>query len=213
MSLDLMQASSSATSWDGAAVASVFAASQIPMALVNSERRYVKVNDAALAMFRYAREDVIGSKAARTARDADPLTGGAQWAELLRTNELYGERVVEDSSGAPIRVSFAAHAMSHNGEWLAMLVVLSARLEATGIGLVKTVGPEASNAAGGMLTAREREIVRYVALGHTSPEIAQFLSLSRYTVRAHIRTAMIKTESRTRAQLVAIALTRGLIEP
>lgn len=200
-------------SWDDGAMGLVFEASQIPMSLVNNERRYVKVNNAALALFRYAREDIIGSRAARTARDTDPLTGDAQWAELLRANELYGERVVEHSSGAPIRLSFAAHTTSQKGEWRALLVVLSARLEATGVGLLRTVCPEASSRAGGVLTAREREVVRYVALGHTSLEIAQLLFLSRHTVRTHIRKAMTKTESRTSAQLVAIALTGGLIEP
>jgi PAS domain S-box-containing protein len=206
------QAGSSAMSWDPE-VRSVFEASQIPMAVVNRDRRYVKVNKAALAVFGYARRDVIGAKAARTARDTNPLTGAFQWAELLRTNQVYGERVVENSSGAPIRVSFAAHAMSHNGEWRALLVALSAQLEATGVALIRTVGPEDSNAVSAMLTSREREIVRYVALGRSSPEIAGLLFLSRNTVRTHIRNAMTKTGSRTRAQLVSIALTRGLIEP
>jgi DNA-binding CsgD family transcriptional regulator len=213
MSPGLMQASNSAMGLDGGAVGQVFEASQIPMALVNSERCYVKVNDAALALFRYAREDIIGTKAGHTARDADPLIGHAQWAELLRTNEVYGVRVVEHSSGAPIRVGFAAHTTSHKGEWRALLVALSARLEASGIELIRKVDPEPSSAAGGTLTAREREIIRYVALGHSAPEIAEQLFLSRHTVNSHIRNAMIKTESHTRAQLVAIALTRGLIEP
>jgi PAS domain S-box-containing protein len=200
-------------SWEFDGAGSVFEASQIPMAVVDSERRYVRVNDAALAVFGYARGDLIGAKAARTARHTDPLVGSAQWAELVRTNQLYGELVVEHSSGTPIRVSFGAHALSENGEWLALLVALSAQLEDTGIPLIRTFGPDASSAPGGLLTGRECEIVRHVALGQSSPEIAALLFLSPNTVRTHIKKAMAKTEARTRAQLVAIALTRGLIEP
>jgi two-component system response regulator NreC len=61
------------------------------------------------------------------------------------------------------------------------------------------------------LTAREVEVLRLIALGHTSVEIARKLRLSPRTVethRAHIHT---KLELATRAQLVSYALRHGLL--
>ena len=62
------------------------------------------------------------------------------------------------------------------------------------------------------LTPREREIVRLIALGETTPQICAALFIAPDTVRSHVRNAMAKTGARTRAQLIAIALTDGLLE-
>ena len=59
------------------------------------------------------------------------------------------------------------------------------------------------------LTAREREIVRLVALGQTGPEIADELHIAHDTVRSHVRNAQDKLGARSRAQLVAVALAEG----
>ena len=56
------------------------------------------------------------------------------------------------------------------------------------------------------LSAREREIVRLVALGATGPEIADELRIAHDTVRTHVRNAMVKQGARSRAHLVAKAL-------
>jgi DNA-binding CsgD family transcriptional regulator len=64
----------------------------------------------------------------------------------------------------------------------------------------------------GELTAREREIVQFVALGHTSSQIAEELVISPATVGTHVRNAMVKVGARTRAHLVALevaAASRG----
>jgi DNA-binding NarL/FixJ family response regulator len=60
------------------------------------------------------------------------------------------------------------------------------------------------------LTAREREVVAWVATGRTNEEIARSLSLSPATVRTHAGRAMVKLNARTRAQLVVIAVRAGL---
>jgi PAS domain S-box-containing protein len=196
---------------DHAAVASVFDHSSIPMALLDRDRRYVRVNRAALHMFQYTAEDVIGATAAFSARDANPSIGQAQWEQLLRTNELYAERVVEHSSGAPIRISFAAHTTRLDGEWRALVVALSAHVEPGGAELIRTVEPDTSKPPAGPLSPREKEIITRVAFGETTQQIADELFLSRHTVRTHIRNAMFKTSTHTSAQLVAFALTHGLI--
>jgi two-component system response regulator NreC len=61
------------------------------------------------------------------------------------------------------------------------------------------------------LSAREIEVLRLTALGHTSIEIAQRLNLSRRTVETHRARIHGKLGLATRAQLVRYALGRHLI--
>ncbi len=64
---------------------------------------------------------------------------------------------------------------------------------------------------GGELSVREVEVLRLIALGYTSVEVARKLGISPRTVethRAHIHT---KLALRTRAELVRYALRRGLL--
>jgi two-component system, NarL family, response regulator NreC len=60
------------------------------------------------------------------------------------------------------------------------------------------------------LTAREVEVVRLIALGHTSAEMAEKLHLSSRTVETHRARIHRKLGLTTRAQLVRYALRRGL---
>lgn len=61
------------------------------------------------------------------------------------------------------------------------------------------------------LSVRETEILRLIALGHTSAEIAVKLHLSRRTVETHRARIYEKLELQTRAQLVQYALGRHLV--
>jgi DNA-binding CsgD family transcriptional regulator len=60
-------------------------------------------------------------------------------------------------------------------------------------------------------SAREREILSLLAEGETDAQIAEQLKLSPATVQTHVRNAKAKLGARTRAQAVALALSRGLI--
>jgi DNA-binding CsgD family transcriptional regulator len=61
----------------------------------------------------------------------------------------------------------------------------------------------------GGLTPREREALRLVAIGATTPQVAEELGISPETVRTHVRNAMNKLGARTRAQAIAIAMRDG----
>jgi len=63
----------------------------------------------------------------------------------------------------------------------------------------------------GGLTLREVEVLRLVALGKTSAEIATDLVLSRRTVERHISNIYNKTEVRSRAEATAFAFNSGLM--
>ncbi|MDX2024017.1 MAG: response regulator transcription factor [Deltaproteobacteria bacterium] len=61
------------------------------------------------------------------------------------------------------------------------------------------------------LTARELEILRRVANGHSNKEIAAALGISHNTVKNHIVGVMTKLSASDRTHAVTIALQRGLI--
>ena len=61
------------------------------------------------------------------------------------------------------------------------------------------------------LSPRETEVVRLIALGHTSAEIAAMLQLSRRTVETQRAKIYAKLAVTTRAELVRFALQRRLI--
>ena len=64
---------------------------------------------------------------------------------------------------------------------------------------------------GSHLTLREVEVLRQIALGHTSVEIARKLRLSPRTIETHRAHIQRKLGVRTRAELVRYALRRGLL--
>jgi len=68
------------------------------------------------------------------------------------------------------------------------------------------------NDAWDSLSEREQEVLKLVALGYTSAEIATQLSLSAKTVETYRARGMEKLGLRTRAALVKFALQEGLIK-
>jgi two-component system response regulator NreC len=72
-------------------------------------------------------------------------------------------------------------------------------------------GPAKEAGANGELTARETEVLRLVAQGYTSQQIADRLSISVNTVLTHRAHIMEKLDLRGRAELVRYALAKGLL--
>ncbi|HET6705431.1 response regulator transcription factor [Amycolatopsis sp.] len=75
-------------------------------------------------------------------------------------------------------------------------------------GAFSTGAPPSSTAP---VTAREYDVLRLVAAGHTNPEIGVELNLSINTVKTYLRTVMHKLAARNRAQLIANARGQGLL--
>jgi len=64
-----------------------------------------------------------------------------------------------------------------------------------------------------LLTARELEVLKLIAEGHTSKEIAAMLVISIKTVDRHRTNMLEKLGMRDRVELTRYAIRRGLIEP
>jgi DNA-binding CsgD family transcriptional regulator len=61
------------------------------------------------------------------------------------------------------------------------------------------------------LTAREAEVLRLVAAGHSNKEIAQRLALAQKTVARHVSNIFVKTGVSSRAGATAFAFERGIV--
>ncbi len=73
--------------------------------------------------------------------------------------------------------------------------------------------PESAAAPGpDDLTPREREVLELVARGGTNAEIAEQLNVSENTVKFHMKNILAKLHVRNRAEVVAFALSSGLIK-
>ena len=62
------------------------------------------------------------------------------------------------------------------------------------------------------LSGREREILRFIAEGKTTPEIAAALFLSPHTVQSHRDHIMAKLDLHSKAALIKYAIAKGLID-
>jgi DNA-binding NarL/FixJ family response regulator len=63
------------------------------------------------------------------------------------------------------------------------------------------------------LSPRETEVVKLIAEGHTSREIAEILSISVNTVERHRQNVLEKLDLRDRVALTLYAVRRGLVQP
>ena len=69
----------------------------------------------------------------------------------------------------------------------------------------------AARQRGEILSVREREIVRHLALGEANKEIAAAIGISEQTVKTHVKNILGKLQVRDRTEAVTVALRRGII--
>jgi DNA-binding NarL/FixJ family response regulator len=62
------------------------------------------------------------------------------------------------------------------------------------------------------LTEQEKNILRYVAIGYSNPQIGKLCYISSHTVKAHIGSALRKLEAKNRTHAVYIALKNNIID-
>ena len=74
-----------------------------------------------------------------------------------------------------------------------------------------TQSADAAAAKGSELSARELEVLELIVQGHTNPEIADALVISRYTARNHVTSILDKLGVSRRSEAAAIAVRDGLV--
>jgi len=181
----------------------VFAASENPMAIVDANRSVVSANGALQRLLRRTEQEIVGRSIDASLPAVDQGTIADRWRAMLARGESHGVQKLLIDRDAHTTVSYATH-VAHIGRRLVILVVLMPDADQNGA----AAGPDSPPAP---LTPRELEIIRRIALGATSRQIADELFVTTETVRTHVRNAMTKTGTRTRAHLVAAAICRGLL--
>jgi PAS domain S-box-containing protein len=174
------------------------------MVLADEDRRIVDINGACLQLLGHRRPDVVGRPVWEFVAGGPAMTP-QEWAAALARRRFSGEAEMVRGDGDIVRVQWGATTEEATGRRLVLVVALSVSGRGRGVR-----EPTGSQRSGGMLSEREREIVRLVALGGTGPEIADALQISHNTVRTHVRNSMKRTGARSRAHLVAKALGEGL---
>jgi len=138
-----------------------------------------------------------------------PLASEAEWRSWLAAGRFTGEATLRRPDESEIAVQWAATTQVVAGRRLILVVALH----------TSRWGPRFRRApdergAPRPLSRRECEVVQLVSLGHTGPEIAEELGIAHDTVRTHVRNAMDKVGARSRAHLVAKAMSEGwLVHP
>jgi non-specific serine/threonine protein kinase len=72
--------------------------------------------------------------------------------------------------------------------------------------------PAAGRRSDGLLSEREREVLRLLADGLTNREIAQALVVTEHTAKFHVASLLNKLGASTRGQAVALAVERDLLD-
>jgi PAS domain S-box-containing protein len=191
----------SQTGWQGL-FWDAFRQSRNGMFLLDGRRHIVDLNGPAMKLLGYNRRTLMGRHVYEL-RVGGPPASDYEWQAALRKAQFTGVADLRCADGSRVRVEFAGHPETVTGQQLVLVVAL----HTTRTRRLQVLTPSTVDTAA--LSRREREVVRLIALGYSGPEIAQELQLAHNTVRTHVRNAMTKTGSRSRAHLVAITLANG----
>jgi PAS domain S-box-containing protein len=186
------------TGWEGPFWL-IFERSSNAIALLDDERRIVDVNPSAVALLGRSREELLGTSIVESITPAERDEATREWRAFLQSGEYCGTRALVRPDGSQVEIDFAARLATIGDRRLAIYVSVADPDFAA--------GAPSGRASAGSLTTREREVITLIAMGRDTNEIAAQLHIAPETVRTHVRNAMSKLGARTRAQLVAIALT------
>ena len=188
--------------------------SRHPMLIADDQRRWVTGNNAACELLGIARTEVPWHSMDDFTPPAERTRLEEQWQEFLSNGAAEGwyELYVPDRGSVPVEFSATANVLPARHLSVFIPPETSAVREERGRPTEAPWSPVLMEDGGQPeLTRREREVMTLVAHGLRSTEMAERLVLSPETIKTHVRNAMTKLGSRTRAHAVAIALVTGQI--
>lgn len=147
--------------------------------------------------------DDFGLKALPRLREAAPQTRVIVLTSLAE--DLYAERALQaGAEGFVMKSELAAGLLEAVRTVLAGQVYLSPRQRSD---MLRRLSGRAADVSRPLLSAREMEVLRQVAAGRTTREIAELLNRSVKTIETHKQTLKNKLGAETPAQLMRLALT------
>ena len=188
--------------WSGL-FSSAFSQSRNAMLLLDADRRQRDVNGACLRMLGYRRDQLLGRPIWEFV-EGGPIVTEEEWRTHLAEQRFDGDATMIAADSSTVKVHWGATVEVCTGQRFVLFVALSTSF--AGAHFRRSHHRDDVLAP---LSDREREVLYLIAMGHTSPEIADMLHITHNTVRTHARNAMEKTGARSRAHLVAKALGDG----
>jgi PAS domain S-box-containing protein len=184
----------------------IFERSPVPMVMLDTDRRYVDVNQPARLWFRLSREE-MRTHAMDDLAPADQLgTIEREWARLLETGRVAGQHLGVKPDGGRVVIVYCALADVLPGRHV--VVYAPADWPEDELGKIEDDGPEPSTS----LTPREIEVLELAAEGTAIPELGQELAVSPDTVRTHLKNIYAKLGVHNRTGAVTRAMRLGLID-
>jgi PAS domain S-box-containing protein len=174
----------------------LFETTSTAVAILDEHRCLVDLNPAAQRLLGRCTADATAEDVVAAVAGDERARSADEWERLLREGRGSGRRTLISHDGSEVHISFVAVIESVAGGRRAVYTLTPeiSPVDANGLEVVAT------------LTKREAQVVRLIAGGLDTTEIAEALHVSPNTVRSHVRNAMAKLSARTRAQLVAHAL-------
>jgi DNA-binding CsgD family transcriptional regulator/tetratricopeptide (TPR) repeat protein len=149
-----------------------------------------------------------GEKAATTVRQAHADLAGREWFRSLGLR-LVAEVALQDGWGDPAAWLWEAYTCFEPRGYERVAAACKALLRRAGV----TVAPGGRSYSGVPahfralgITRREMDVLALVADGLSNREVGERLYLSPRTVEKHVASLLAKTDTRTRAQLAALAV-------
>ena len=189
---------------------------------VDEEQRVIHWSESAERLLGYPADEALGSRCYELLGSVD-LDGHPVCRDDCRvlTNARRGrvtgayDIVARRGDGERVWLNSSTLIAPREGDWGPLLVHLvrerSHSTPARRTAGVPLAGRARRETRAEPLSRRELEVLSLVAAGHTTPEVAEQLAISRNTVRNHLTSATSKLGARNRTDAVLIASEQHLI--
>ncbi|WP_307781272.1 helix-turn-helix transcriptional regulator [Agilicoccus flavus] len=151
--------------------------------------------------------------AAGAGEGPDPGVFVAAWERSVSSFDALPH--VAEAVGSRVGLARALIAVGRRSEAADVVAQARARAEALGarplLAVLDDLAVAPARGGGGVLTAREREVLELVAQGRTNGQIATSLFISPKTVSVHVSNVLAKLGASTRGESVATARRLGLL--
>lgn len=177
----------------------------VPASVHGTDGRFLHMNAGAEQVSGRTAGEMRGRHVTDLVTPAQRANVMAQFDRALGGDPAEFETVFVDPGGA-IRSVRAQHLPLRDGDAVVGVLVLA----------FDTTPPPSVGAAPASppsLTPRQREILRLLAAGHSTEEIAAELTLSPETVRNHLRRLLHALDAHSRIEAIATAHRLGLLAP
>jgi PAS domain S-box-containing protein len=176
----------------------------VPVSLHDVDGRFLHTNPAAERASGYSNAYLLGRHYTDLVRPEVREHVETQFRRAVERGEPTDFETAFEDAGGHLRSTRAQHLPLRDGDTIVGVLILAFEVRRQASELVRlTADPR--------LTPRQREILRLIASGLSTAEVASELTLSPETVRNHLRNASRELHAHTRVEAIATAQRLGLL--